>query len=72
MRHQHRLRVAEAGLPKTASALSDYAGGMQGVTGGPGITANQLTRFPGAALFAFADTLESMVGGVTGVLARRS
>ena len=31
---------------------------MQSVTRGPGITANQGAGFPGAALFAFADSLE--------------
>jgi len=49
--------VQKTGLPEIAPALSDYAGGMQGVARGPGITANQLAGFPGAALFASANSV---------------
>src|SRR5208282_3103466 len=57
VRHQHRLRVAETGLPEITPALSDYAGGMQSIAGGAGITANQQAGFPGAALSAFANSV---------------
>jgi len=57
VRHQHRFCAAETRLSEIALAVFDHAGGMQSVTRGTGFTANQFAGFPGAALFASADSV---------------
>lgn len=55
--HQHRFCAAETRLSQIAPAVLDHAGGMQGVAGGAGLKKNQRVGFPGAAVFAFADSV---------------